>query len=58
MTIRANYARLGAAMIADGVTHAFATRQEESGDRSYVAVVTVNTATGDVRMIGMRRDSE
>jgi hypothetical protein len=54
--VRANYDRLGAAAIADGVTHAFTVRMEESGDWSYLAVVVANVDSGSLRVIGIRRD--
>ena len=49
------FQQLGAAAIADGASHAFSVRMEESGDWSYLAVVVVNVDTGDVRHICMRR---
>jgi hypothetical protein len=55
-TARANFERIGAAMIADGVTDAFTVRMEESGDYSYFAVAAVNAQAGSVRLAGFRRD--
>lgn len=56
--VRADHELIGRSMIADGATHAFTTRYEESGDYSYVGVVTANTETGALNIAGIRRDPE
>jgi hypothetical protein len=52
----ANYDQLGAALVAAGATRAFSVRMEESGDWSDLAVVVLDVATGDVRLVCIRRE--
>lgn len=54
--IRASWTKIAAAMTLDGATHAYHASMDESGDQSYDAMVVVNVATGDLRLLGFIRD--
>jgi hypothetical protein len=55
-TVEQNYNTLGAAMTAGGVTDLFTAHFDNNDDMNYDAVVAVNSATGDVRMLAFRND--
>jgi hypothetical protein len=52
--VRAAFDRLGAAA-ANGGTHAYTIRMEESGDWSYLAVVVLDVGKGEIRLLNLRR---
>jgi len=44
------------AIMARSATQGYSANQEDSGDYSYVSVVAVDSATGEIRILGFRRD--
>ena len=55
-SVRPNYAKLVASMIHEGSTNAFTVHYDNGDDMSYDGIVMANTATGDLRIIGVRND--
>ena len=54
--VRPNYAQLVASMTHEGSTNGFVVHYDNGDDMSYDGLIIANTATGDIRIVGVRND--